>query len=414
MRPNLRWSHIAGVRRVELTNSPNMPGTTGDPDWQSSHRVIERLTEQVLAQVHPDVVHVHELSGHCLSILERIQARGIPSVVSFHNYWPICPQLNLVDASGAACEDYGDGEKCTRCHWLPPVGDRFWVEQARSVLIDTPMFGLGRGLRRFTRQLGQRDGVGPPQPPGWGVPRHTAVAFAQRRHTAIRLLNQANVIHAMSSRSAAVLISYGVLPDRIQVMPISLFNLDHIRPSAVRGTTYPVVFGYRGTLSYVKGVHVLIEAFAQLDQARGRLMIYGSGEPEYETQLRRLASSLNVSFEGEYSAKELAEINKQTDVGVIPSICEETFCLVGIEFLQSGVPVIASRMGGMLDYMEDRGNGLLVNPRDVSALRDAMALCIESPALLTQMRSRIRQNHPSMDQVSDSFLRLYADILKGV
>jgi glycosyltransferase involved in cell wall biosynthesis len=412
-RPHLRWSWSVGARQVELINSPNVPGTTGDPNWQSSHPVIEQLTEQVLDQVQPDVVHVHEISGHCLSILDLIQARGIPSVVSFHNYWPICPQLTLVDASGVACEDYAEGEKCTRCYWLPPVADRLWVDQVKSVLIDTPMFRPVRRFRRLTRRLVQRDNLGPPQPPGWGVPRYAAAAFAQRRHAAIKLLNQANVIHAMSTRSAAVLLSYGILPDRIKVIPISLFSLDRLQPIASRRISYPITFGYRGNLSYVKGVHLLIEAFAQLDQTRGRLLIYGSGEPKYEAQLRHLGSGLNLSFKGEYSAKELTRINSQIDVGVIPSISDETFCLVGIEFLQSGIPVIASRMGGMLDYVEDQVSGLLVNPRDVSLLREAMAICIESPALLMQMRSKIRQNYSSMDRVSNSFLQLYADILKG-
>lgn len=413
MRPHLRWSRSVGVRQVELINSPNVPGTTGDPDWQSSHPVVERLTEQVLDQVQPDVVHIHELSGHCLSILGLIQARGIPSVVSLHNYWPICPQLNLVDACGAACEDYAEGEKCTRCHWLPPVEDRFWVEQVKSVLIVTPIFRPVRRLRSFARQLVQRYKLGPPQPPGWGVPRYTAAAFAQRRYTAIKLLNQANVIHALSSRSAAVLIYYGILPERIKVIPISLFNIDQIQPSAARHITYPVVFGYRGNLSYIKGVHYLIEAFAQLDQTRGRLVIYGSGEPNYEAQLRRLARGLNVSFEGEYSAKELTKINSQIDVGVIPSICDETFCLVGIEFLQSRIPVIATRMGGMLDYVEDRVTGLLVNPRDVNSLRDAMSLFVNSPPLMARMRAQIRQL-PSMDQITDSMVSLYNEIVKDV
>lgn len=414
MRPHLRWSSTAGVRQVDLINSPNVPGTTGDPDLQTSHPIVEALTGQVLDQVQPDVVHVHELSGHCLSILGIIQARGIPSIVSFHNFWPICPQLTLVDASGAACEDYAEGEKCTRCHWSPTVADRFGVEQVRSILIDTPIFKPVRWLRSFIRRLVPRNNRNSLQAPGWSDPLYTGPVFVRRRLEAVRLLNQANVIHAMSSRSAAVLHSYGIRSERIKVLPISLYNLDRLQKNNHYDMHQPFVFGYCGNLAYIKGVHLLIKAFAQLDQTKGRLLIYGSGEPDYMAQLRRLAVGLNVSFMGEYNANDLSKIHSQIDVGVVPSIWDETFCLVGMEFLKSGIPVIASRMGGMLDYVDDRVNGLLVNPRDINSLREAMVLCISSPALLTQMRSQIHQNYPSMDQVSSSFLQLYTDTMKGV
>jgi glycosyltransferase involved in cell wall biosynthesis len=144
-------------------------------------------------------------------------------------------------------------------------------------------------------------------------------------------------------------------------------------------------FAYRGTLSYVKGVHVLVEAFSKLPQDRAALDIYGEGEPDYEALLRRLGAGLNVRFRGAYQASDLDKINLNTDIGLVPSICEETLCFAGLEFIHGGVPVIASAIGGMLDYV-DASNGVLVQPGDVNELSDAMAMFVRDPSLISAKR----------------------------
>lgn len=407
--PYLRWKRSGQIIRVNLVNSPNVPSTSGNPEDHTEHALVEQLTTQVLDKVQPDMVSVGELSGHTLSVLELLNSRAIPTVVTFHNYWPLCPQLHLLDTSGRQCEDFEDGGRCCRCRWLPPPGTRFWLDVVKTALQDTPLFTPVKRLRQFSRQVWRPKNSSAPAAPGWGPPLYAASAFARRRQRAIAALNQVQAIHALSTRSVAVLTRHSIATEKIRVVPFLLSNFDQLTPLR-RVPSSHLTFGYRGNVSFTKGVHVLIEAFARLNQKRTRLLVYGSGEPDYLLPLRRLAKGLNIGFKGAYPPQDLPRINQQIDVGLVPSLCEETFCLTGLEFLYSGRPVIASHLGGMVDYVEEGVNGFLVAPGDPEALAQAMRRFLEDPSLLTRLSANCRPRY-TMDQVTDAWERLYREII---
>jgi glycosyltransferase involved in cell wall biosynthesis len=407
--PRLRWGGNGQIVRVELLNTPNVPLTSGDPETQTEHPLVEQLTAQVLDRVQPDLVSIGELSGHTLSVLELLQAQKVPTVVTVHNYWPLCPQLNLLDASGQRCDDFESGARCCRCRWLPRPDARFWLDLIKTALRETPLFAPVRRGRQILRQILAPNHTEQPGPPGWGPAVYSAAAFARRRQRAITALNQVQEIHALSTRSAALLAGHGLSPEKIKVIPFLLSHFDHLAPKT-RVPSFPLTFGYRGNLSYAKGIHVLIQAFAQLDQKRARLVIYGSGEPDYLLPLRRLAQGLNIDFKGAYVSRDLIRINHQIDVGVVPSVWEETFCLSGLEFLYSGVPLIASRLGGMVDYVEEGVNGFLVAPGDAEDLAQVMLRFLDDPALVTQLSSNCRPRY-SMDQVTETLEGLYRKVI---
>ena len=405
-RLKLQWSRRDGIDRAELWNSPVKPSVSDDPRVQIGSAAIDAITESVLDKVRPDVVHVHELSGHGLSVLDVVNRRGIPCVVSFHNFWPVCPQLNLIDAAGELCLDDAEGAKCARCRWLPTAKERTHIESMKSVFRSTPLFGPLRRIRRILRHS-VANVSGSVAPVGWSEAEFPAEAFAERRRRAVAALNGGTLVHAMSTSSARVLEGRGVSPSRIRIRPISLYSLGSLRPLAHKPASHLVTFGYRGALSYVKGLHVLVAAFARLDQSRARLLIYGAGEPRYERGLRDLAKSLNVEFRGEYKREDLPAIDAEIDVGVVPSIWDETFCLTGLEFLRSGVPVIAAQIGGMADYVRHSVNGILVPPDDVGALAAAMGSLVDAPAEIEALRVQLPS--ASMDQVADSMVDLFQE-----
>jgi glycosyltransferase involved in cell wall biosynthesis len=403
----LQWKKREGRIEARLLNSPVVPASSMDPAVQDGGAAVDAVTEQVLDRVKPDLVHVHELSGHGLSLFDVLKRRAIPYVVSIHNFWTLCPQMNLIDAEGSVCRDFEGGVRCMRCRWLPDAGSRTGVERVKSSLAATPLFKPLRRMRQTARRLMVRRGS--VSPAGWSAPRFTAEAFARRRAHAVEGLNGARAIHAMSSRSATILEALGVRRERIRIAPISLFSLDTLEPAKRGGVSRPLTFGYRGSLSYLKGVHLLLSAFSKLDQTKARLLIYGSGEPSYELGLRAMATGLKIEFRGEYDAARLPEINAGIDVGIVPSLCDETFCLTGFEFLRSGSPVIATEMGGMIDYVRDGVNGWLVPPRDVDALASVMQRLVDSPADIDALRVSVPS--PSMNDVVDSMLDLYREAI---
>lgn len=148
----------------------------------------------------------------------------------------------------------------------------------------------------------------------------------------------------------------------------------------------PLRFGYMGTLSEQKGVRWLIEQFQRLP-FNATLQIAGRGQPHDEAAFKALALSPNISFVG-YQKPEA--FYSQIDVAVVPSLWNEPFGMVAVEACAHSVPVIASRMGGLPEIIQDPLNGLLCSPQDPDSLGHAMLRLHQQPDLLTRLSNQSR------------------------
>lgn len=137
-------------------------------------------------------------------------------------------------------------------------------------------------------------------------------------------------------------------------------------PNAPR--TAPLRFGYIGTLSENKGVGWLIDQFQALF-TDATLVIAGRGKLDYEQTLREMADPCKVSFVGYQPSKRFMQ---DIDVLVIPSIWAEPFGLVAVEACAHDLPIIATKMGGLPEIIQDNLNGLLCSPADPDSLGRAM------------------------------------------
>lgn len=136
------------------------------------------------------------------------------------------------------------------------------------------------------------------------------------------------------------------------------------------------VFLFAGRLVPEKGCRALLRAFAvvlkQIPEAR--LVLIGDG-PERQ-HLRELAGSLgvatNVDLKGSSGNAETKLAMRSAWAVCVPSIWEEPFGLVAAEAQMNGVPVIASRSGGLAEIVTPESGGLLVPPGDPDSLAEAM------------------------------------------
>lgn len=142
----------------------------------------------------------------------------------------------------------------------------------------------------------------------------------------------------------------------------------------------PFLVLYVGSLEVRKGVDNLLRALARADDiGRWRCEVIGGG-PEAES-LEALAATLGipeqVQFLGPRPSDEVAEAFKRASVVVVPSIIgpggrTEGIPTVIMEALAHGRPVIASRVTGVPELVEDGVSGLLVPPGDIGALAEAL------------------------------------------
>ncbi|MCY3781297.1 MAG: glycosyltransferase family 4 protein [Chloroflexi bacterium] len=133
---------------------------------------------------------------------------------------------------------------------------------------------------------------------------------------------------------------------------------------------------YAGVLIPRKGVHHLLNAFAQLDEPGAQLHLVGKAEnSDYAAGLRGQAEELGIAdrvrFCGAVSQAELARYFASARVMVLPSLSEGLGRVV-VEAMLVGAPVIGSRVGGIPDLIRHGENGLLVEAGDVDDLAAAL------------------------------------------
>jgi len=178
----------------------------------------------------------------------------------------------------------------------------------------------------------------------------------------------------------------------------------------------PLRLGMVKRLDDNSGIEVLLRALA-LDDAPGlaTLDVIGSMvEPGWPGLARELGLGDRVTFHGVLSPEELARHLRTWDIAVQPTRWVEGYGVSALEAAASGVPVVASRLGGLQEVVEDAVSGLLIPPNDALRLAQALSQLDSAPETRRRMgaagRARVlgrydqRAAEAAMDQVYDRML----------
>jgi glycosyltransferase involved in cell wall biosynthesis len=152
------------------------------------------------------------------------------------------------------------------------------------------------------------------------------------------------------------------------------------------GRAMPGDFGKRvafvGRLDPVKGALLLIEAMAEVLKSHpdARLTLAGDGPARAPAEARAQALRIDhaVRFAGFMTQGQVADLLANSDMLVLPSFAEG-LPVVYMEALASGIPVVASRVAGVPELVEDAVTGYTVPPGDVATLADRMARLMADP-----------------------------------
>lgn len=166
-----------------------------------------------------------------------------------------------------------------------------------------------------------------------------------------------------------------------------------------------------------KGIDVLVRAYERLRSTgcvEHDLLIAGDGP--LRTELERLAVDLdvagNVVFLGPTDRAGVASLFRGASVFVLPSF-HEPFGIVVLEAMAAGAPVVATRVGGVPEFVVDGVNGLLVEPNDADGLASAIAEVLADQEL-TAMRvaeGRHTANSHDWNSVTLTYLRAFESVV---
>ncbi len=187
---------------------------------------------------------------------------------------------------------------------------------------------------------------------------------------------------------------------------------------AIRATCerFPKVPGrvlFVGRLRRMKGVDILLRAFSRLDFPQASLQIVGDGAERrsLETLVQQLKIGDHVSFVGQVPSSHVASVFAEAEVfcGLSRS---EALGNVFLEAQAAGCAVIATRVGGIPDIVEDGKTGLLVPPEDIDAAAKALTLLLRDPAKRRELAEAGRGHAEAFDW--SGIAGRYAEIYHGL
>jgi glycosyltransferase involved in cell wall biosynthesis len=219
-----------------------------------------------------------------------------------------------------------------------------------------------------------------------------------------KIYGRADAFACISRVVEREMLACGIPRDRVHYLPNAI-NMKKFQPLAPAERTHrrrelgigPDVVAclFVGRLSREKGVMDLLEAWKRLGPARAVLFVVGpdmddhpwNAGPAARAFVREEDLDTSVRFLG--SKAEVAPLLQAADLLIQPSHFE-ALGLSAIEALACGVPVIASAVGGLLDFIVDNDNGKLCPPHDPDALAAALRATIDDSSLRQRLTARAR------------------------
>jgi len=323
-----------------------------------------------IREVRADLVHFHLTEGLGLEFYREFPDEDVPYIVSLHDYHLFCPRVTMFDFKGENC----GGPSRSKC------------ENCIGVLDQNAL--LFRSARRVNAQL----------------PRWPSSKVTRRNEVIAEFMKGADGLHAVSERVRELF---------CDVYPEGQYFVSHIGSAsagATRGhrtTSSRLRLTFLGTLSPPKGSEILERLARGIVRSDIEINFYGRC---FDSDLEEQVKSAGVILRGSYSPSALPEILANTDVGLALPIWEDNGPQVVMEFNNYGVPVIATSMGGIPDFVIPP-NGYLFDPFRDEEIAGAIAF-IET--LTIEAAAKMAENLPSLkspDEHAREIIGRYSKVL---
>ncbi len=308
---------------------------------------------ELIEHIDPDVTHFHNVSllgGP--GILEG--GRGV-RLCTLHDYWFVCPTHALWRYDDTACDE----RRCTRCTLSSRRPPQMW---RRTDLAERMLPEVDRFLA----------------PSRFSVDRHRSDGFA----APIEWLPHFSLPPAGTPEGGE-------------------------RASSKAARPY---FVYAGRLEPLKGPQTLIEAFRHFDDADLVIAGHGGLTPSLRADCADLP---HVRLTGWIDEAALAEWLAGATALIIPSLCFETFGLIGIEAFAARTPVLARRIGALEELVSEDSGGLTYD--DDPSLVAAMKRLLQ-PDLREELAARAQQSwrrHYTEQRHLDRYDAIIEDVEKS-
>lgn len=354
------------------------------------------LLQMLLEQIRPNVIHAH---SHKAQLVELGKTLQIPVIVTAHHGGIVCPAGTLLDSHDRICSTTVSHKHCLACCLRNIRSGRYWYPFMR-LLPQQSYKRLGVVLEKipfipFITPIGK-----------------TALSIERKQTEWETIVEGCTRMIAPSKAIAEAMQRNSLNEGKITILPHGI-PLPVASPNFFSIIEGKIKFFYVGRICYVKGLHILLKAFSQLDNSQVELHLIGgsgnNGERRYERRLKkRYASDSRIVWHGKIPAEQVFEVIRPFHISVSVPIYLEVFGLNIAESLAMGKPVLATRCGGAEMQIEEGVNGWLVAPNDVEALARKMEDLLNHFTSYDPLHSI--QRVISIESHCDSLIKLYETV----
>lgn len=315
--------------------------------------------KRLVAQERPDIVHAHNwIYASFLPIKALSEAR---LVITLHDYGLVCAKKNFMHLGASLCS----GPALARC--LPCATRHYGAVKATATT-------LGNWASSFAARR--------------VVDRFIAVSHAVAHHT------------GLTRGGAPYEVIPNFVPDDVEALGVEDPCLRKLPPDGF------ILFV--GDMMRLKGIDVLLKAYASLKQAPP-LVLIGRRVADTPTEFPP-----NVHVFSAWPHSAIMHAWRRSLFGVLPSVGPEACATVIMEAMASGKAVVATDIGGMPDLVDPGETGFLVPPGDAQALARAMQTLLEDRDRLAHLEktSLVRVKRLKAGAVVNRIEQVYRDVLR--
>lgn len=382
---------------------------TSYPQLELSEEYTENFFREVLNKIKPDIIHIQELAGLPSSLIDIIKDEySIPLVMTLHDFFLLCPTLNLFNSNYENCFKNQIGEECVKCcvnaySSILKYQIHSWINNKLLKKLHFDLFSNFKVKKNRNKSNTYNNLI------------NKSSLYQRRRDVNIKRLEKIDLLIAQSYRVEEIYRKF-LKSDNLITLHSTVKHLDLINPKKLK-VKYPIRFAtLSGCYSIKKGSKLIFETIQILNK-RGisnlfELHIWG----ELDYNIKSIVNFSNIYSHGSYNINQLDQILGNVDVGIIPSTLEEAYGYTGIEFLAKGIPIIGNKKGGIVDYTHNNSTGWVNETASAEELADLIEHIIKNPDEIVELNRKILNNKElikSMDAHFKEIKNIYHQVISA-
>lgn len=372
----------------------------GDPTDRQIHYGKKKPSglnnfKSILMKLKPDVVHFHELNrsiGLTIEHVKLAKQMGVKVFLTAHLSSYTC-NTNILIRNNELCNGIVKLSQCVACCYKV-------LFKIPEVLIQ-PLTGLSLFMKKYN--------LLDVLPVGSGKTLlHVSKTIERIKSDLETLVENVDQIISCSKWYKEILVNNHVPEARVSVVPVAMVSTPLNVKTVLKSGELPVRFVFVGRIQQTKGIHLIIEAFRNIDARNAQIDIYGAAEDTtyYKDCISKSADVASVNFMGPLRREAVLNTLSAYDMFCLASTFSEMSPLVIQESFAAGIPVLASKVYGNLEQIKHGYNGLLFDFNSMEDLKLKIEYVVNNTSIIKQLTQNIVP--PKQFQlVHEAYLEIY-------